>query len=95
MCIAKKIKGKQEERASTRDKIHEMKERDDRMETDRERCDHNKKMTGSGKNDNKEGDLPHEYPLLSHHFVHLGSGQGFGENLFVRANKQIVHFNAF
>ena len=45
-----------------------MKETDNKMEAARER--NNKNMTGQK---NKKGDFPHQYSLLSHRCVHLGS----------------------
>lgn len=41
-----------------------MKERDNKMEADRERNSEN--MTGGWKNKNKKGEFPHQYRLLSH-----------------------------
>lgn len=48
-----------------------MKETDNKMEEDRN--NDKKNMTGGQKNKNKKDDFPHQYTLLSHCCVHLGS----------------------
>lgn len=89
---------KQKDRQNSKTKCNReiMKERANKMEADKERNNKNENMTGGQKNKNKKDDFPHQYPLLSHCCVHLGSWQGVGRGrgeLLSRQTNKLAIFN--